>query len=133
MNSIGVTWDEVPADQRNGDILNYTVSYYSDKSPQEGLKIYEKKTETRFAYLTHLTENTNYNITVLASNHEGDGPTSAPIVVTTSDGSKFFSFFNTVEALSSGHLLSGQPLLIDCRMLRVLLSKFVMIRKLDRD
>ena len=93
MNSIGVTWDEVQVNQRNGDILSYIVTYRSDKAPDiEGSIIY--KNQTRFANLTSLNNtNTNYSIKVLASNHEGDGPTSAPIVVTTSDGSKFFLFF----------------------------------------
>jgi len=44
---------------------------------------------TRFANLTQLTEKTNYTITVLASNDKGTGPASDPIVVATSDGSKY--------------------------------------------
>jgi len=44
---------------------------------------------TRFANLTQLTENTTYTITVLASNDKGPGPASDPIVVATSDGSKY--------------------------------------------
>jgi len=46
-------------------------------------------TSTRFANLTHLTKNTNYTITVLASNNKGTGPASGPIVAATSDGSKY--------------------------------------------
>ena len=87
-NSIGVMWDDVPARQRNGKILKYTVNYHSGKP---GDSIHEKTIDapTLFATLELLTSNTKYNITVMASNKHGIGPASVPILVTTSNGSKF--------------------------------------------
>ena len=88
MYSIGVTWDEVPEIHRNGDILNYIVSYHSD-TPDNPVQE-RSDASTRFANLEHLANNTNYSITVLASNQHGRGPASVPTIVTTSNGSKFF-------------------------------------------
>lgn len=92
MYSIGVKWDEVPQSLRNGLITSYAISYHSDtysEAPQTKVL----KAPTRFANLTHLTENTNYTITVQASNDKGPGPASDAIVVATSDGSKYSSCF----------------------------------------
>ena len=86
--SIGIKWDEVPKDRRNGRIKSYTISYHSDTSSQPQQKTVPIPS-TRFANLTHLTKNTKYTITVLASNNKGPGPASDPIVVATSDGSKY--------------------------------------------
>ena len=77
----------VPWDGRNGGITSYTVSYHSDTS-SNSQKVFSNVSK-RFANLTQLTENTNYTITVLASNDKGNGPASDPIVVATSDGSKY--------------------------------------------
>lgn len=91
MYSISVKWDEVTQSLPNGDIRSYTISYHSDKTPEsKQRKVFNAP--TWFANLTHLTKNTNYTITVLASNEKGNGPASVPIVATTSDGSKFSSF-----------------------------------------
>jgi len=88
MYSIGVKWDEVPKSLRNGDIMGYIIRYHSGTSSGQQQKDVSSPS-TRFAKLTHLTKNTNYTITVLASNDKGDGPASDPIVVATSDGSKY--------------------------------------------
>jgi len=88
MYSIGVKWDEVPKSLRNGDIMGYIIRYHSGTSSGQQRKEVSSPS-TRFADLTHLTKNTNYTITVLASNGKGNGPASDPIVVATSDGSKY--------------------------------------------
>ena len=96
MYSIGVKWDEVPQSLRNGLITSYTITYHSDtysEAPQTKVL----NAPTRFANLTHLTENTNYTITVQASNDKGPGPASDAIVVATSDGSKYSSCFVTLK------------------------------------
>ena len=92
MDSIGVMWNEVPKRDQNGVIVNNVVSYHS---VTPGYLIEEKLTiaSSRFATLTNLTRNTNYSITVMASNRIGNGPPSSPVFVNTSDGSKiFFSY-----------------------------------------
>ncbi|XP_078366482.1 neogenin-like isoform X2 [Oculina patagonica] len=88
INSIGVTWDEVPESHRNGDILRYTVSYHL-VIPGDYIKEKSFDVPTRFANLENLSSNTNYSITVLASNQHGNGPPSVPTFVTTSNGSDF--------------------------------------------
>lgn len=89
INSIGVTWNEVPKRDQNGVIVNYTVSYHS---VTPGTLVEEKLiiASSRFATLTNLTRNTTYSITVMASNQIGTGPPSSPVFVNTSDGSKIF-------------------------------------------
>ena len=95
MGSIGVTWNEVPTSDQNSIIVNYTVTYQSvsrDLSVTPLNTVEEKSviSSSRFATLTNLTKNTNYSITVVASNQYGHGPPSSPLFVITSDGSKFF-------------------------------------------
>lgn len=89
MHGIGVKWGEVPESHPNGETLNYTVSYHSE-TPEGLMQKTLIDAPTRFANLENLANNTNYSITVLASNQYGNGPASVPIFVTTSNGSKFF-------------------------------------------
>ena len=79
--SILVIWDEVPADQQNGIITGYTITYKSQTEHDNGNV--QVNASVRQMELTNLKEYVNYNITVFASTAIGDGPPSNPIVVTT--------------------------------------------------
>ena len=84
--SILVTWDKVPADQQNGVITGYTITYHSqtendNNSVSAGAQEEEKG-------LFGLKEFVNYSVTVFASTVKGDGPASDPIVVRTFQDSK---------------------------------------------
>ena len=79
-------WDEVPADQQNGIITNYTITYTSQTENQIGSV--QVNGSFRQTELANLKENVNYNITVFASTVKGDGPASDPIVVRTDQDSK---------------------------------------------
>lgn len=89
MHSVGVTWREVPEGHRHDVILRYTVDYHS-VTPGDPMQVKSITTPTRFATLTSLTKNTNYSITVTASNQGGNGPPSSPTFVVTSNGSTFY-------------------------------------------
>ena len=72
-------WDKVPADQQNGVITGYTITYQSqtendNDSVPAGAEDREKE-------LTGLKEFVIYNITVFASTVKGDGPASGPVIV----------------------------------------------------
>jgi len=84
--SILVTWDEVPADQQNGIITSYTITYKSQTENDNGNV--EVNGSVRQTELANLKEYVNYNITVFASTVKGDGPASDPIVVRTDQDSK---------------------------------------------
>jgi len=84
--SISVTWDEVPADQQNGIITSYTITYKSQTENDNGNV--EVNGSVRQTELANLKEYVNYNITVFASTVKGDGPASDPIVVSTDQDSK---------------------------------------------
>ena len=84
--SILVTWDEVPADQQNGNITGYTITYQSQTENDNGNV--QVKASVRQTELTNLKEYVNYNITAFASTAIGDGPPSNPIVVSTDQDSK---------------------------------------------
>jgi len=84
--SILVTWDEASADQRNGIITGYTITYHSQTENDNGSVLVNGS--VRQTELTNLKEFVDYNITVLASTVKGDGPPSAPIVVRTDQDSK---------------------------------------------
>jgi len=85
--SILVMWDEVPADQQNGVITGYTITYESQTEHDNGnVQVNDSVRQTE---LTNLKEYVNYNITVFASTVKGDGPASdPPIVVRTDQDSK---------------------------------------------
>ena len=79
-------WDEVPANQQNGIIMGYTITYTSQTQNDNGnvpAGSYDRQKE-----LNGLKEYVNYNITVFASTVKGDGPASAPTVVRTNEDSK---------------------------------------------
>ena len=88
--SIFVQWDEVPADNQNGIIVNYTVTYTKlpDGSPTDEVVVIAPK---RNATLTTLEKFTNYSITVFASTTKGGGNRSEPIIVITDEDSEYNS------------------------------------------
>ena len=79
-------WNEVPADQQNGIITGYNITYQSQtENDDDSVQVNGSVRQTE---LTNLKEYVNYNITVFASTVKGDGPASVPIVVTTDQDSK---------------------------------------------
>ena len=94
--SVLVTWNEIPAADKNGIILSYTVKYQAIgginvNAPVNFTKIYFP---TREANLTGLIKNQRYKISVLASTTKGDGPYSPPILPETNQDSKSTFFYN---------------------------------------
>ena len=88
--SIFVQWDEVPTDNQNGIIVNYTVTYTElpSGSSLDGVVIAPKRNIT----LEGLEKFTNYSITVFASTSKGSGNRSDPIFVITDEDSKYNLF-----------------------------------------
>ena len=84
-------WDEVPADQQNGIITGYTITYSSQTENDNGNV--PVGPNDRQKELTGLKEFVNYTITVSACTVKGEGPPSDPIVVTTDQDSKLHEFF----------------------------------------
>lgn len=82
-----VQWDEVPAEEQNGEILHYTVIYQKAEGG-EAEKRKQVNSPTRNVQLTNLTNYSYYNIAVLAATVKGDGPPSDPIQVRTDEDSK---------------------------------------------
>ncbi|KAJ7372414.1 Protein sidekick-1 [Desmophyllum pertusum] len=83
--SIFITWDAVPANQSNGDILGYRVNYILTTTLDTRLV----NVQTVYANLTGLKRNRIYYITVMAYNQHGDGPPSMALLVKTDEDSKF--------------------------------------------
>ena len=81
--SIIVTWDEVPADQQNGIITGYTITYQSQTENHNGNV--SARPNDRQRNITGLKEYVDYNITVFASTVKGDGPHSSPVLVVRTD------------------------------------------------
>ena len=79
-------WNEVPADQRNGIITGYNITYQSQTENDNG--DVQAGPNDRQKELTGLKEFVNYTITVSASTVKGEGTASDPIVVTTDQDSK---------------------------------------------
>ena len=89
--SILVEWNDVPADDQNGIITSYTITYESQTENHNGNKTVNYP--ARQTNLTGLKEYVNYNITVFASTVEGDGPASSPIFVIRTDQDSKYSFY----------------------------------------
>ena len=81
--SILVSWDEVPADQQNGIITGYTITYQSLTENHNGNV--PVGPNDRQKSITALKEYVNYNIMVFASTVKGDGPRSSPVLVVRTD------------------------------------------------
>ena len=85
--SILVQWGEVPANDQNGRILSYTVTY---KALPNGIELTKNVTSpTTQSTLTNLNEYTNYSITVFAWTAKGAGNVSAAIIVITDEDSEY--------------------------------------------
>ena len=80
-------WDEVAADEQNGIITGYTITYNSQTENDKGNV--SVGGNVRQKNLTNLQEFVIYSITVFASTVKGDGPASNPIVVRTDQDGKF--------------------------------------------
>ena len=76
-------WDGVPADQQNGFITGYTITYHSQTENDNGIVVAGHRDLKK--QLTNLKEYVNYNITVFASTVIGDGPASDPVIVVSTD------------------------------------------------
>ncbi|XP_073259128.1 receptor-type tyrosine-protein phosphatase delta-like [Porites lutea] len=81
--SIFVQWHEVPADNQNGIIVNYTITYTEVPSGNSRKEIVIAPSTN--VTLTGLKIFTNYSITVFASTAKGDGNRSEPIIVITDE------------------------------------------------
>ena len=87
--SISVSWDQVPAEQENGVITGYTITYHSQTENHNGTV--QGGPSDRQKEIPELKEYVNYNIRVFASTVKGDGPPSSPVlVVRTDQDSKYF-------------------------------------------
>ena len=81
--SILVLWDEVPANQQNGIITGYTITYQSQTENHNGNVSADP--DDRQKNITGLKEFVNYNITMFAPSVKGDGPHSSPVLVVRTD------------------------------------------------
>ena len=84
--SILVKWGEVPAENQNGIITGYTITYQSQTENDNG-RVNAGASE-REKLLADLKKYVNYSITVFASTVKGAGSESDPIVVRTDQDSK---------------------------------------------
>ena len=87
--SIFVQWDEVSADNQNGIIVNYTVTY--TESPNGSSLDVVVIAPKRNIKLVLLKKFTIYSITVFASTSKGGGSRSDPIFVITDEDSEYNS------------------------------------------
>ena len=91
---ISVSWDPVVADDRNGIIKGYIVSYQALPNGYIVAKILnitnDEQNNRQTVTLAGLNEFTNYSIGVLAFTIFGNGPASVGQVVETLEDSKFY-------------------------------------------
>ena len=92
---ISVSWDPVVADDRNGIIKGYIVSYQALPNGYIVAKILnitnDEQNNRQTVTLAGLNEFTNYSIEVLAFTFFGNGPASIGQVVETLENSKFYA------------------------------------------
>ena len=84
--SIFVTWDDVPAADKNGIITSYNITYHSLTENHSNSTTVDHP--DRQVTLMGLREFVNYSITVFASTVKGNGPESDPFIVSTGEDSE---------------------------------------------
>ena len=77
--AIRVTWEEVPAIDRNGEITEYEVQYEPLETFGGQIATSTVNTSMLFILLTDLQEFVDYNISVRAYTSAGPGPYSDPV------------------------------------------------------
>ena len=84
--SIFVTWDDVPAADKNGIITSYNITYHSlTENHSNSTTVDYRNCQV---ILMGLREFVNYSITVSASTMIGPGPASDVVIVITGEDSK---------------------------------------------
>ena len=91
-----VTWEEVPAIDRNGIIINYEVQFEPLQFTGE-LATDTINTPDLSVTITGLEENVEYNISVRAYTSVGPGPYSDPVTERTSEDGTY----STLSSLCS--------------------------------
>ena len=84
--SIFVTWNDVPAADKNGIITSYNITYHSLTESHSNSTTVDFPANN--VTLRGLREFVNYSITVSASTKIGPGPASNPVIVSTGEDSK---------------------------------------------
>ena len=89
--SIFVTWDDVPAADKNGIITSYNITYHSLTENHSNSTTVDFPANN--VTLRGLREFVNYSITVFASTVKGNGPESDPVIISTGEDSELFRFW----------------------------------------
>ena len=84
-----VTWEEIPLIDQNGVIITYEVLYEPLETFRGNIAEQRLNRTDLFANLTDLEEFVNYSISIRGYTVVGPGNYSVPIVVMTSEASKF--------------------------------------------
>ena len=84
--SIFVTWDDVPAADKNGIITSYNITYHSLTENHSNSTTVDHP--DRQVTLMGLREFVNYSITVFASTVKGNGPESDPVFISSGEDSE---------------------------------------------
>ena len=88
--SVNLTWQELPVQDRNGDIIRYEVYYIplEDFGGAIGPAITNVSGSELSASLDGLEENVNYSISIRAYTSAGEGPASQEVYALTNEDSK---------------------------------------------
>ena len=84
--SIFVTWDDVPAADKNGIITSYNITYHSLTENHSNSTTVDHP--DRHVTLVSLREYVNYSIRVFASTVKGNGPESDPVIISSGEDSE---------------------------------------------
>lgn len=91
LHQLNVSWAPPPCDQRNGIIVNYTVTYWLQSSPDSLSSLTSSNNATNII-LTGLQLLVYYKIQVTANTYVGRGPFSHPVISKTSKNPSLLSF-----------------------------------------
>ena len=94
--TLRVTWDEVPAVDRNGIITEYEVEYNQSTFGSTSQTV---RVSSRIAELTELHEYVEYYIRVRAHNTEGTGPYSPALLAATEQDGEHNSYNNCARLI----------------------------------
>lgn len=98
LHQLNVSWAPLPCNQSNGIIVNYTVTYWLQSSPDLLFTLTSSNNATNII-LTRLQLLVYYKIQVAANTYAGRGPFSHPVISKTSKNPSLLSFILSYYSL----------------------------------
>lgn len=128
-NAINVSWDAVPEEDVNGELLHYKI-YYTRQSQQGSTKTVDCPADQTSCVVDGLEAFSNYEVEVAVVNGHAEGPRSEAQTIRTEEGVPSPSKIKSVQATSYRIAVKWDP---PAQENGVLLGYHLQILEIDKD